>query len=494
MKFNLRQQIWLAVILVANLMLWIIPSNVVELIARDHDVLLGRYSRQHFTAIVLLLLFSAISFYVDWSTGETYKRRWFTVLASLGMMAPLLAVADLLMRTGAADHYVLDTMAYHRPPFFEIEESVAHLPAEARAELRGGVFRDRPASAKRDPNAPEGYPPIDIRYHADKRGFRNPLDLETYDVVALGDSFVEGSSVSDKHPWPVRLAEITGRSVYNLGMSGYSPANSLVALEEYGLALQPKIVLCMIYEGNDFRSARSIEKEMRPSLSKRFKRYVKQSPIINGFDRLLVHTFGPIGADWPVDGIEVLDWMPIAIPDGPAAKHYAFAPKQLLSLRFTQLEFEASKYWAPARDALARMHELCAARDVEFAVVYAPLKSHVVMPAVWERLDAEKVRAFCGLRDEELPEADSFMNQLRVAMDAQEAVVHRWCRDAGVPFVETTTPLREAALSGEQVYFTYDQHWTPAGHDIVAAAVARSLFDYGADPPVARSLPGPESP
>ncbi len=494
MKLIPRQKIWLAIIVVANLTLWIIPSNVVELIARGHDVLLGRYSRQHFTTIFLVALISAISLYIDWSTGEKYKRRWFTVLASLGMMLPLLALADFLMRTGAIEHYVLDTLAYHRPAFFKIEDTVDHLPAAVREELHGGVFRDRPKARRSYPDAPEGYPPIPIRYHADKRGFRNATDLERYDIVVLGDSFAEGSSVSDEHPWPVRLAQRTGRTVYNLGMSGYAPANYLAALDEYGLSLSPSVVLCMIYEGNDFRSARSMEKEIRPSASKRFKRYMKQSPILTRFDRSIINVFGPMRADAPVRGIEVLSWMPVALPEGPAAHYYAFAPKQLLSMKHTQLEFEASKYWAPARDALSKMHARCVERGIEFAVVYAPQKSHVVMPAVWDRLDADQVRAFCALRADELPEAGSLMSRMRVATGAKEAVVTRWCREAGVTLIATTETLRTAAVSGTQVYFTYDQHWTPDGHQVVADAVADFLVGDLADAPVAREAPAPDTP
>lgn len=83
MKLIRRQKIWLTIIIVVNLALWIIPSDVVEQIARDRHVLLGRYSRAHFSWIVGMLIFSAISFYVDWSTGQTYQRRWFQVLATL---------------------------------------------------------------------------------------------------------------------------------------------------------------------------------------------------------------------------------------------------------------------------------------------------------------------------------------------------------------------------------------------------------------------------
>ena len=49
MKLIPRQKIWLVVVMATNLARWLIPSDVVEQIARDRHTMLGRYSRQHFT-------------------------------------------------------------------------------------------------------------------------------------------------------------------------------------------------------------------------------------------------------------------------------------------------------------------------------------------------------------------------------------------------------------------------------------------------------------
>src|SRR5437764_12672266 len=54
----------LAALLAANAVVWIIPSNVVELVARDHQTLLGRYSFPHFLWNVALLVATVIAFYI----------------------------------------------------------------------------------------------------------------------------------------------------------------------------------------------------------------------------------------------------------------------------------------------------------------------------------------------------------------------------------------------------------------------------------------------
>ncbi len=343
MKLIRRQKIWLTVIILLNLGLWLFPDDVVKQIARDRHTMLGRYSRQHFAWIVGVMLFSMISFYVDWSTGVTYRRRWFQVLAVLLVLIPLLGAMDFLLRSPAGAHYVRDSLAYHRP---------------AHAEFHAAVD-DKPQAYRTYPNAPPGYGTLSCTLRTDKRGFRNRTDAEQYDVVVLGDSFAEGSKVSDEHVWPVRLADISGLGVYNLGMSGYDPIHYLPSLKRYGVGLTRRYVLCMLYEGNDFRSAKSDRERTNPRLSKRLRRYFKQSPLIGAVDDFLIETFGPINADGPVKGIELLNWLPLAIPDGPAARHYAFAPKQLRDLYISPKQFSVDKHWLNPRSLLQEMNAAC---------------------------------------------------------------------------------------------------------------------------------------
>jgi quinol-cytochrome oxidoreductase complex cytochrome b subunit len=86
---NLRQKIFLGIVVVANATAWIMQSDVAKLVARDRPVLLGRYSRSHFTAILVIFLISVIGLYIDQArTRETYKRRWFQVIATLLFLIP----------------------------------------------------------------------------------------------------------------------------------------------------------------------------------------------------------------------------------------------------------------------------------------------------------------------------------------------------------------------------------------------------------------------
>lgn len=457
-----RQKRWLAIVVATNLALWLIPSDVVEQIARDRHTLLGRYSRAHFTWIVMIAMGSVVSFYIDWSRGRTYRRRWFQVVATLLVLTPCLAFFDFFLRSPQSAHFVRDSVVFHRP-------------VNARFHIE---FSDRPNAARTYADAPAGYGTVSCTGTTDRNGFRNQRVLDKYDVVVLGDSFAEGSKVSDEHAWPELLAARSGLTVYNLGMSSFDPSLYLASLQEYGLALQPRVVICLLYEGNDFRSAKADRKRRRPSLSRRFKRYVKQSPLLEAFDRCLVETFGPINSRGDVAGIEILDWMPLALPRGSNVKHYAFAPKQIRDLYIRREDFARDRHWLNSRKQLGEMRRLCVEAGCRFVVVFAPTKAHVVLPTVGSDLPADHVHAFMALRyKKELPEPELFLTNLLERIEAKESVVRDWCRRESIPFLSLTGTLRTEAEKGKQVYYTYDQHWTPEGHGSVARAVDEFLVD-----------------
>jgi len=462
MKLILRQKIWLTIIVLTNLLLWVIPSDVVEQVARDRHTMLGRYSRSQFSWMAAVAVVSVVGCYIDWSTGVTYKRRWFQVIATVLFLLPALAIADFGLRSKDRSHYIKDSLAYHRPP---------------GAQFRG-TYVDQPQAKRTYPNAPGGFPSIECTLSTDARGFRNPTALSKCDVVVLGDSFAEGSNVSDEHAWPAVLGGGSGLSVYNLGMSGYDPLNYLASLREVGLSLHPRCVLCMLYEGNDFRSAKRDDERHSPGWSQAAKVYVKQSPVISALDDALVKAFGPINSRGKAPSLEVLDWLPLAIPPGEGANAYAFAPKQLTDMYRSEDEFALDPRWLNTRRILEDMHAACRQIDCRLIVVLAPTKAHVTMPLMVGRLPADKVRTFTAIDyKKDLPEPNVFLPTLMQRAGARETVVAKWCQRESIPFLGLTAALREAASAGRQVYYTYDQHWTPTGHTVVAQAVLTFLLD-----------------
>lgn len=443
-------------VIVGNAIAWAIPSNVAKLVAREQHVLLGRYSRAHFSWLVVAAFLSLILVFLHFSpTAAVKKRRVFGVLAMVLGLIPSLAAVDLVLRVVTDYPYSPDEDVYHRPP---------------KAVYRG-TYEDLPKTRRSFPNTPPGYGTVELVMSYDAEGFRNMTDLAQCDIVAIGDSFTEGSRVRDEESWPARLMQQSKLKVCNLGISGYGPPEYLAAVERYGLPKKPKYVICMVYEGNDFRSARTA---VRAGVT--LKQAVATSALVFKINEFLCEKVGSLGARGSFRDEESMSWLPIRVPveSGPP---YAFAANQLteLAVRREKLELEGS--WYLMTELLKKLRQVCEAGGAKLIVAYTPSKARVVFPLVAPHLSTEHVRAYMLHKKDplDLPEGAGFMPELLARLPNQEILVREWCERRSIPFVSLTQCLQDDASRGRQVYYTYDQHWTALGHEAAAREIHASL-------------------
>jgi hypothetical protein len=92
----------------------------------------------------------------------------------------------------------------------------------------------------------------------DQWGFRNKKVPSTVDIVAIGDSHTYGNTASMEDSWPYVVSNLTGLSMYNLGVGGYGPNQYYYLLQTRALSLKPKLVLCGLYIGDEFEGAFSM--------------------------------------------------------------------------------------------------------------------------------------------------------------------------------------------------------------------------------------------
>src|SRR5262249_7097120 len=157
---------------------------------------------------------------------------------------------------------------------------------------------------------------------------------------------------------------------------------------------------------------------------------------------------------------------------GLGAKYYAFDPKDVIDLCGDQELFRQGRKWSIAADSLRALRDTCRAAGAELILVYVPEKAHVVLPLAADRIPLDKLRAFIALQTKmKLPEPKALLDQLLARIDGKESVVAEWCRAQSVSFLSLTHAMREIARTGRQPYYTFDQHWTPIGHDAAAKAV-----------------------
>jgi len=132
------------------------------------------------------------------------------------------------------------------------------------------------------------YQATDFTPH-DELGFCNPPGKamrQDADVVTIGDSFTWCTLVSPDATFTALLEQNLGMSTYNLGAPGIGPYEYVEVLRRYGTGLRPKVVIMVIYGGNDLRDAKRYERHV--AAEKRDKDRITKGHRDNGLDDLIM--------------------------------------------------------------------------------------------------------------------------------------------------------------------------------------------------------------
>ena len=285
---------------------------------------------------------------------------------------------------------------------------------------------------------------IDVAY--DANGFRNDKDFTAADVIAIGDSFVEGAEVPQARTMVAQLGRTLNADVVNLGQSNYGPQQELVVLKRYAAPLKPKAVVWIFFGGNELEDVVSYEERRRhyeellapPSLGAR-------SVTRNALRAVAALTTPPRREPSPAGRLHAAVF---TRRDGTHETQYLDRQEEPWEPRQWEI---ASRTLSDARDVARRM-------NTEFLVVFIPRKLRVYRGF----LRAESGAHALTWTDNNLPD-----------------VLGAWCRENGIAFLDATHALRAAVASGESVYLPDDVHWNPAGHRVVATAVAEHLRQMG---------------
>ncbi len=182
----------------------------------------------------------------------------------------LLALASTLLAVGG-------TEAVFRVAGFDFEQKereLAKVPIYYRRPTQpiGDAFFHRPGPAQwkgrvlqtmlRRAGVPETLLPEDpervYRYDAD--GFRNPLGMQDWEVVVVGDSFTELGYLADEDLFSARAVAPLGLRARNLGASFTGPLTHVTYLREFGAAPSLRHAVLAFFEGNDVENLRREER------------------------------------------------------------------------------------------------------------------------------------------------------------------------------------------------------------------------------------------
>ncbi len=294
-------------------------------------------------------------------------------------------------------------------------------------------------------NAPE---PFDLRY--DHRGFRNDTDMDRADVVVIGDSYVESPMLPGSSLLTTQLSHQLQTSVANLGISGYGPEQELVVLKRYALNLQPKTIVWVFFEGNDFyqlapEDLDDLAVRGEPDARAAHDEYWMRSLTRN----LLLVSRRAVRGCVPHSGYLRLRG---TFRDTEGKETVLYFWERLAALKLTD-----RPRLDRLRSILAEAYELTRQRGIRLVVAFAPVKHRV----------HQGLHNFEPLTDEM---RDWPLNDLpnEVATMLGELTPE-------IVFLDLTPPLREAAAQGRLTYLPDDTHWTVEGQRVAGEAIHHVL-------------------
>ncbi len=289
------------------------------------------------------------------------------------------------------------------------------------------------------------------RYRAevqcDANGFRNSKDFRRADVVLLGDSFVEGYNVTQDAIGAKHLADRLSAEVCNLALCGFGPQQELAALKRYGVPLQPQAVVWFFYEGNDLEDIDDYEHVMGrwKEYEAEEQGYAARSFFLNVLDPL---------AFW----LDQRRWRPSELARRRAGRLRPEIPGNGRTIWFGRppqaIDEPALARIGKLEAILTTASKTCETAGAKLLVAYVPRKERVYQEFCTFDADSEVPH----YQDNNLPE--------RLAA---------WCAAEKIEYLDLAPALKAAVRRGKLVYLVDDPHWSPEGHEAVAAEVARRL-------------------
>ncbi|MEO1289262.1 MAG: SGNH/GDSL hydrolase family protein [Chloroflexota bacterium] len=294
------------------------------------------------------------------------------------------------------------------------------------------------------------------RIQADEIGFRLPANpSDTYQVVALGDSYTEGANVPT--PWTDIFARDSGLSTRNLGFRGYGITHYRWTWEQYGIQENPDVLIIGFFGGNDIFTA-GLDNEPPFEIPRNVR--------LNETEPFIVTNYADEGED--------LRLYPKYLDNGTPI---AYLLNYVHWMNIEEEQLTGSVNYQVISDNLQQIQET-ASDDTCLVFAYFPSKPEVYFPYM-QPIDYPDllIRLHTPLlnSDGTLHLVEDFNIDLERTL--------RWRTNTGDIMTELASSLgyetinllevfEERASEGELLYYTYDTHWNQAGQNLAGATIA----------------------
>ncbi len=332
-------------------------------------------------------------------------------------------------------------------------------------EVYGDLFYAMPGRVKPPEN------PALLSSHTvvwDDNGFRVPaMKMESYadyPIVALGDSFTDAWMVET--PWVDVLARELNTPVLNLSYRGYGPIEEAEIMTEYGKG-EREWVLVGFFEGNDLQNIYSaLEAQASNPLTALLREAIEPEP------KIVLSEDG----NYPY---------PLALYIGDDYYELAFYDYYLWTLNAERPTYTDSTNFVELKKALEKIVDASGGACV--GLVYMPEKAHLYFRYtepygrrwILENGSETVLNGANWLTLGYSPNIDfeKFVARLGNQRDAVQALVE----GMGIHFIDLTPVFEQKAAESTMLYFTYDTHWNPQGHEVAGQTIADYIQTNGCE-------------
>lgn len=263
-------------------------------------------------------------------------------------------------------------------------------------------------------------------------------------ILAVGDSFTFGVGAQQEETWPARLEEtLPNAQVLNAGAPGFGVPDEVAWFEQYGVALDPDVVVVAVFLANDLQDASPDQPKVA---------------VVNG--ALVVP--GETGGlrRWLYYNSHLFRLLKSSVLEGRV--------RSLLGLKETwatrELRAEFSLYAQTLPEELRKGAEATEAAVARLASRGVPVVA-VLIPSL-PQVDPQRWKALLdqfGL--------DPASHDPRRPNRLFQEIFERH----GVPVLDLTESFEMAVRQGQRIYYPIDQHLTPAGYDLMARTIGEFL-------------------
>jgi lysophospholipase L1-like esterase len=322
------------------------------------------------------------------------------------------------------------------------------------------VYDDR-LGRRIDPSQPE----------IDENGFRNPGIPGAADIAVLGDSHTYGVNVKSEKSWPRQLADMSGMSVYNLGVGGYGTLQYYY-LFDTAAALKPKHIILALYPANDLNDVCKLIDE-----SDYWKEWARargydtgictgSSDWLSGLNRTLsglhVYWMAASAIKRVNESTDFGDSVRITDEKNPTLIKYGSISSHRKKMDLSRERIALGL--AVTEDLLREMKKRADAEGIEFSVVLIPSKEVVFFDYLKEK-GYKLPDDYTGLVENE--------NNLVAGLS-------RFFKSEGIRFADARQYIEKELYTSSDVYSkTDDGHPLEAGYNAYARAVYEGILSAG---------------